>query len=517
MAQGARTAVAVRTQRPAMTRTAAFPVTAAALVGLVGLAAVLRFATLTQQSYWLDEAQAAHELGLSFGRMLGAWNSAEWNPPLYLILAWPWARIFGTGEAGLRALSALLGTALVPLVYLSGRELVSRRAGLAAAALAAVNPFMIWYSQEAREYMLLVVLCTAGLLFFARARRTHHASDVWLWALFSALALLTQYFAGFIIAVEGILLLVWIRRWTTLAACAVQILVLAPLIPHVIPRLQAPALFITGQPLALRIQQVPIAFGLNTLYQTSLVSDGLIVAAVLVAVLVALLVGAAGGEQLRGAGIAALIAGFVVLVPLLLALVGHDDFIARALMPAWPPLAIVVGAACTARGARIPGAALLAVLLGVFVWGLTRVDGDPSLQRPNWRGVATALGKTRAARAIVAYDGEFATAPLSFYLPRVAWAGPGMAPGTDTAPVTIRELDIVGEVGDQVNRSPGLRLLASRRVDGYLVERFGLPGPWSATPAMIDARAQAAVSPAPAGPLLPLIQPAPAHPVPAAG
>ncbi len=113
------------------------------VIAVTALAAALRFATLTTQSYWLDEAQAVHELGLSFGSMLHAWSSFEWNPPLYLLIAWPWAKLFGTGEFGLRALSALLGTAVVPLLYLAGRELISRRAGLVAAALAAVNPFLI--------------------------------------------------------------------------------------------------------------------------------------------------------------------------------------------------------------------------------------------------------------------------------------------------------------------------------------------------------------------------------------
>ena len=55
--------------------------------------------------------------------MLHAWNAAEWNPPLYLIVAWPWAKVFGTGEVGLRSLSAILGVGLVPLLYLCGREL----------------------------------------------------------------------------------------------------------------------------------------------------------------------------------------------------------------------------------------------------------------------------------------------------------------------------------------------------------------------------------------------------------
>jgi 4-amino-4-deoxy-L-arabinose transferase-like glycosyltransferase len=466
------------------------------LLALTVLAAILRFATLTDQSYWLDESQAAHELSLSFGAMLHAWSSAEWNPPLYLILAWPWAKLFGTGEGSLRALSALLGTGLVPLLYLCGRELVSRRAGLVAAAFAAVNPFMIWYSQEAREYMLLVVLCAASLLFFARTWRTRADRDLLWWAVLSALALLTQYFAGFLIAAEGVALVWRLRsRWSVIALLA-QAVVLAPFIPHVIPRLQHPALFITSQPLSTRLQQVPISFAVNTLYQSSAVSYGLLAAAVLAAAVIVLLVVGADERELRGAGIAAGLTAVVLLVPLGLALIGHDDYIARGLMPAWPPLAIVVAAACTTRGARIPGAVLAVVLLGTFVYGLAKIDSSPIYQRPDWRGVAAALGSSGGTRAIVAYDNQFATGPLSIYLPRVPWSGPGEPRGTGAGPVTIGELDVVGNAGAEVGRpTGGVREIESRVVDGYQVTRYRLPGPVRTDPQQIWQRAISLLSP----------------------
>ena len=168
------------------------------------------------------------------------------------------------------------------------------------------------------------------------------------WAVFSALALLTQYFAGFLIAAEGLLLVYRLRSRASVIALGAQAVVLAPLIPHVVPRFAQQAGFITSQGLATRIQQVPVAFGLNTLFKTPGVSYGLLGAAALAAIVIALLIIGADGRQLRGAGLAALLAAAVLLVPLLLALSGHDDYIARALMPAWLPLAIVVGAACTA-------------------------------------------------------------------------------------------------------------------------------------------------------------------------
>ncbi|MGH2869392.1 MAG: glycosyltransferase family 39 protein [Solirubrobacteraceae bacterium] len=477
-----------------------------ALAAITGLAAVLRFATLSSQSYWLDESQAVHELHLSFGAMLSAWSSYEWNPPLYLLVAWPWAKLFGTGEVALRSLSALLGIGLIPLIYLCGRELVSRPAGLAAAAFAAVNPFMIWYSQEAREYMLLVVLCAASLLFFARAWRTGGRRDLVWWTVLSILALLTQYYAGFLVAPEGLVLVYRYRSRITVAALVALGVVELALIPHVVPRLDRPVQFIVSLPLSLRLQQVPVTFGMNTLYRSSLVSYGLIGAAVVAAVVIGLLIAGAGRRELRGAGLAAALAGAVILVPLALALAGHDAYLARGLMPGWVPLAIVVAAACTARGARAAGSVLAVVLLAMFVYAGVRIDGDAAFQKPNWRGVAAALGARPAARrAIVAYDGILASAPLSVYLAGVPWSGPGLKP--PPASVTVSELDVVGSVAQRLSALPsGIRVISSRSVDGYRVVRFGLARPWTISPEAIGTRATNLLGPSPGGAVV-MVQP----------
>jgi hypothetical protein len=472
--------------------------TAWIVIVITAVGAAIRFATLTSQSYWLDESQAAHEMSLSFGHMLSAWSSAEWNPPLYELIAWPWARVFGTGEAGMRSLSALLGTALIPVIFLAGRELGSRRAGLVAAGLAAVNPFMVWYSQEAREYMLLTLLCTASLLFFARAfnRPQRPGRELVWWSVLSALALLTQYFAGFLVLAEGLLLIWRLRsRWSVLAL-AVQAVVIGPFVPHVVPQLHSQATFITEQPLGLRIKQVPITFAFNTLAQSSLVSWGLIGAAFVVAIVIVLLLAGATDSELKGAGLAAAIAAFVIAVPLLAALTGHDDFIARGLMPAWPVLAIVVAIACTTRRARVEGAAVVALLLAGFIWAGIRIDSDWSFQRLDWRGVAAALGAPAAGqtRAVVVDPNQFGAGPLSFYLPGVAWAGPGEAATSNLGPATVSELDIVANAPQgPVTPPAGTTLIGRRTVHGYVVERFALDTPQSLDSATAIAAADALV------------------------
>ncbi len=476
------------------------------VIAITVLAAVLRFATISSQSYWLDESQAVHELSLSFGGMLSAWSSYEWNPPLYLLVAWPWAKLFGTGEVGLRSLSALLGIAVIPLIYMCGRELISRRAGLVAGAFAAVNPFMIWYSQEAREYMLLVALCAASLLFFARGWRAPSTRNVVWWAVFSILALLTQYFAGFLIAAEGLALVYRARSRASILALGAMVVVVVALVPHVVPRLDHPAQFIVSLPLSLRLQQVPTTFGMNTLYESGIVAYGLIGAAVLAAILIALLVIGADEHELRGAGLAATLAAAVLLVPLLLALLGHDDYIARGLMPGWIPLALVIAAACTASRTRVAGAALAVALLAMFVYAQIRIDGDPQFQKPDWRGVAAALGQATSTRAIIVDDGVFAAAPLSVYLPGVPWSGPGLVPPTGAA-VNVSEVDIVASTAQRLSAlAAGTRLIASQAVDGYRVDRFALTPSWSLSPGAIGARAMTLLEPAPPNPPSVMIQ-----------
>ena len=91
-----------------------------ALAGLTALGVAVRFASLGVQSYHHDEViTAMRVIPGSFGQMLREVKASESNPPLYYVLAWGWAKAFGTGEVGLRSLTALFGAATVPVAYLS--------------------------------------------------------------------------------------------------------------------------------------------------------------------------------------------------------------------------------------------------------------------------------------------------------------------------------------------------------------------------------------------------------------
>jgi hypothetical protein len=453
--------------------------------GLTVLAATLRFATLAHQSLWLDEALTANDVHLSFGAMLSTVASHEANPPLYYVLAWMWTRILGFGDAGLRSLSALWGTAVIPIAYLCARELASHRAALIAGLLAAINPFMIWYSQEARPYMLLAALSGASFLWFVRASREPGSRPLGWWATFSALALLTHFFAGFLVAPQALWLLWRARRRAAVLAVGAVAVVQVALIPLVVSDSGNGLGWIKVIPLTIRIKQIPVEFGLGTLYKSSLVVHGLLIAAVLTTGVIGLLAVAGDRPHRRGAAVAASIAAVVLLVPLLLTQLGHDYLITRNLIPAWIPLVVLVAIACAAPRARLLGAAVAAALAFAFVLADIRIDNHAQYQRPDWRDVAAALGATSSPRAIVASGGAFAAEPLAVYMPRIPWAPPG------PAPVTVREVDVVGSAWQAPAGilPAGTRLISNRRVNEFRVERFVLDPPWNLSPARIGALA----------------------------
>src|SRR5437763_8254563 len=233
-----------------------------ALAAITIAGAALRFATLGVQSYWLDEAATVDLLRKGFHAMLSGVASGESTPPLYYIVAWLWAKVFGTGEVGLRALSALFGTATIPLAFALGRRVAGRTAGLIAAALCACNPLLVWYSQEARSYALLVLLTGLTLLAMLAVLEQPTPRRLALWALAAVGALATHYFAGFLIGAEAAWL-VWRSpaRRRTLAAVAVVAAAAGALLPLALhQRSTGAARFISETSLLRRVAEVPKQF-----------------------------------------------------------------------------------------------------------------------------------------------------------------------------------------------------------------------------------------------------------------
>lgn len=146
----------------------------ALLVGIVALAAWLRFYGLDASSLWSDEGNTWAIVQRSFA-MIARDAGADIHPPGYYWLLRLWTLGWGTDAYALRAFSALCGVGVVLYTYVIARQIAAVNLRgffwlgyvlpLVAAFGVAVNPFQIYYSQEARMYMPLAL--AAGGLYSA--------------------------------------------------------------------------------------------------------------------------------------------------------------------------------------------------------------------------------------------------------------------------------------------------------------------------------------------------------------
>jgi 4-amino-4-deoxy-L-arabinose transferase-like glycosyltransferase len=458
-----------------------------ALAALTVLAAILRFSTLSVQSYWFDEAVTVGLVKSGFGHMLSSIGGSESTPPLYYILAWAWSHVFGTSEAGLRSLSALAGTAFVPVAYAVAATLASRRVAFTIAALATVNPLLIWYSQEARSYSLLVLLSALSLLLFARMLQRPDGRTLVAWTVVSALALATHYFAGFLLLPQAVwLILRWPDRRKPLLAAGALVLVAGALVPLLVEqRSRELASFITAQSLLGRLLRVPKQFliGYDAPHDTALA-----VAAACLAALGLWLAYARGVErERRAARICIVVAAAGVGIPLLLALLGADYLDTRNVLGAWLPAlllpALGFGARNTGRSGLLAAAGLGAIMLfvSVVVWV------NPHYQRDDNRGLAHALGPATVPRAIVSTP-AFAPKALGVYMRQ-----PLLVPTQQG--LSVREVDLVAlpvrsaglTQAEKPPRTvppppaPGMVLVERRFAKTYSLVRYRSPTPVGVT------------------------------------
>jgi len=131
----------------------------------------VRFFHLGAQSLWIDEILTWYSANI--GAPLGAKDLLEnVHGPLFSLIEHAWCGWAGDSEWALRLPAALFGIATVPAAAWLGTRWLGRREGLWAAWLFALAPFHVWYSQEARNYSLLMLCtCVSGaLLLEARER-----------------------------------------------------------------------------------------------------------------------------------------------------------------------------------------------------------------------------------------------------------------------------------------------------------------------------------------------------------
>jgi hypothetical protein len=157
-------------------------------ITLLGFA--LRVNQLAVPSFWWDDSYATMVASGSLRDIVATLAREDFHPPLHYFLLHYWLRLVGTSEFSLRYLSVIAGVLAIPAAWIAGRRIFGPLAGVLAATLFALSPYLWYYSQEARMFALVPVLATLAVYFCARGARESRRLD---WLGYTAIVLLGVY------------------------------------------------------------------------------------------------------------------------------------------------------------------------------------------------------------------------------------------------------------------------------------------------------------------------------------
>ncbi len=197
---------------------------AVAALTVAGLA--LRLIGLARQSIWVDECFTM-DYACTFTKLTREMIFLNIQGPFHAIILHAWTSVFGMSEYSLRLPEALVGAATIPLFWWALRPMGRPSVAVLGAALIALSPFHLWYSQEARNYSFLMFFAVLSMGIWLRV-------ETWTWTNWAAytatgiLGLLSNLGFLFLLAAQAIWLVVTgDRRHRLLKGAAVGWVVMA--------------------------------------------------------------------------------------------------------------------------------------------------------------------------------------------------------------------------------------------------------------------------------------------------
>lgn len=161
----------------------------------------LRLISLNQ-SFWLDEATSGFiTRDFSFTQIITRFSPGDFHPPLYYLILKVWGSVFGYSEIGLRSLSVVAGVASIYIVYLLARKLFNRQTALIASGLLATSGLHLYYSQDARMYVLASFFVLLAVYFFVKTIKEGGVGDYLGYGVFLTAAVATDYMCIFMLPV----------------------------------------------------------------------------------------------------------------------------------------------------------------------------------------------------------------------------------------------------------------------------------------------------------------------------
>ena len=386
---------------------------------------------LDYEPLWLDEALTFYQTQRPADELVASLRG--WHPPLYFGLLKIWIAFGNSSEFWIRLFSALCFALTAPVVYVIGRTVSGRRAGLYAACLVATAPFLIRYAQEARPYAMLLLFCSLALMSVALIVsrqadrpavigeglrglwRRRRRSALWAVYIVAVLGAMFTHHTGVLLPVVTTLIFMvaivaapkfrWQRIRNVIAANTVALALYVCYIPLLLsgieaversykPTLISPLQIVKTFVMVYANQHVPLQF------------------IALAALCVLALWGWRRREGWKWIGFTlAGSLGFPMLL-LVMSAVLLSMFLSRVLI--WASIPFYV--ACAVGLTRLPGAGLRRiVLVGLLLCNLYGILNEYKIIREPWDQVAQAVTQAASSGAVVALCPTYIVQPFNYY------------------------------------------------------------------------------------------------------
>ena len=398
------------------------------LILVMLLATILRFMRIGDQSLWYDEGNTVRMTLRGAGDILEA-AADDIHPPGYYLTVTGWVELVGRTEFALRGFSALAGVVLVAVVIKIAGFLWGPITGAIGGVIASIHPALVYYSQEARMYMLAAML-GAGLVAVAGKMVWDYEhwgkTKFWyLYVLVGAAGLYTHYTFAFVLVATNF----WVL-WRILIEKKMQIL--GSVVNWYIVQTGVLILYLPWLPIAIEhlttwpaereetsfVSRAGETWNWLSVGPTLDMGDGNMAATVLIGVLVLLGVIRGGGRLI--AAWALVSAGINSTAGLL------GESFSKFLVLSVPGITILtasgVGRIIRFKGkwAGIAAVLMLSPVLWFYARGLSNLYSNPQYFRDDYRGIAKDLREWRKSGDAILLNAPNQIEVFSYYYPETA-------------------------------------------------------------------------------------------------
>lgn len=398
------------------------------MIVLILLAALFLRLINLNQSFWLDEAINVNNVAnLSFKSLIFDYSLGDFHPPLYHLILKSWVLVFPVTEISTRIPSVILGVLTVFITYLISRKLFEKGTALIAAILIATSPLHIYYSQEARMYMLAAFLVSMSVYFFISLLKRDSIFNWIGFVLSTALTLYADYIPYLLLPTYIVYLALFrksIKKTTLLGFIPAFILIVIFLVPWllVFPKqlttgLSAAAVSpawaqVVGGSAAKDLVITFIKFTIGRISHENNIIYALLFTPVAIYTIAVFMISMFRLSALRT------FLWFWLFIPIFSAFaISHyvPIFSYFRLIFTLPALYIIWASAINTINARIVVRLLLFVALAINLISISIHYINPKFQRENWRGATQYIHKESTQNTIVLFESPYSVAPFDFY------------------------------------------------------------------------------------------------------